>query len=143
MLEYAPGKTVVVVDALSRAYLPNRSLEIPEIEMKYHMHSIMRQLPMSKTKLMEYKEAIGKDEALQAVCKYVKEGWPDALKDVCKIAKPYYSVKDQLTMIDELIFMLDRLMFPPLYKKKHWTVSIMDIREMKHNAHDGDELLIS
>ena len=35
-------------------------------------------------------EAIGNDEALQAVCKYVKEGWPDALTDVCKIAKPYY-----------------------------------------------------
>ena len=33
-VEYAPGKTVVVADALSRACLPENSSEISEMEMK-------------------------------------------------------------------------------------------------------------
>ena len=55
-LEYAPGKTMVVSDALSRAYINNSRTEFEENDLIYHVHLIVRNLPISKRRIKELQE---------------------------------------------------------------------------------------
>ena len=52
-LEYAPGKTMVVSDALSRAHLniSNSSPELEKSDVINHIHSIIESLPISTARL--------------------------------------------------------------------------------------------
>ena len=81
-IEYAPGKTVVVADTLSRAFLPNNSPAITEDEMKCHIHVVMQHLPMSPKKMMQYQQETKNDEVLNII----REGWPLSKKDVIVVA---------------------------------------------------------
>ena len=51
-LEYAPGKTMVVSDALSRAYINDNTTEIPEAQLIHQVISTFQLLPISK--LLKY-----------------------------------------------------------------------------------------
>ena len=46
--EYAPGKTMLVADALSRAQLPDSNQEVQEDEIVYQIHHVMDKLPISE-----------------------------------------------------------------------------------------------
>ena len=53
VLEYSPGKTMVVSDALSRAYLHSQTTEIPEHDLIHHVSSTFMLLPISQTCLAQ------------------------------------------------------------------------------------------
>ena len=55
LFEYAPGKTMVAADALSRAHLLNCKPEIDTSDMTHHVHSIISQLPVSEARLTQFK----------------------------------------------------------------------------------------
>ena len=117
-IEYAPGKTVVVADTLSRAFLPNNSPEITEDEMKCHIHVVMQHLPMSPKKMMQYQQETKNDEVLNIVSGYIREGWPLSKKEVTLAAQPYYSERDHITTVNGLIFKSDRLIVPSTLRKE-------------------------
>ena len=96
-IEHAPGKTVVVADTLSRAYLPDHVPEVTEEEMKCHIHVLMQHLPMTSKKLLQYQQETKNDEALKVVIDYVRNGWPASKKNISSAALTYYSIRDQIT----------------------------------------------
>ena len=58
-LEYAPGKTMVVSDALSRAYLESHSSpERKESELIHHVHSVIDSLPISTARLTRFRRRL-------------------------------------------------------------------------------------
>ena len=69
-MEYAPGKTIVAADALSRAYLANDEPEISEEEMKCHVHMVLQHIPMSEQKMAQYVQETKTDEGLLKVIGY-------------------------------------------------------------------------
>ena len=74
--EYAPGKTMVVADALSRARLLNCKPETDTLDMTHHMHSIISQLPVREARLAQFQHEKAKDSDLQKLKSYTINGWP-------------------------------------------------------------------
>ena len=98
-LEYIPGKQMNVADALSRNYLkevPNQ--EITDSEMDYVIHAVISDLPISQERLNQFKEETEKDETLQLLSEYIKNGWPSHKGSVHPEVKPYYNVRDEITL---------------------------------------------
>ena len=55
-LELSPGKTMVVSDALRRAYLNDNTSEIPETQLIHQVTSIFQILPISKSRLVQMQQ---------------------------------------------------------------------------------------
>ena len=80
VLEYSPGKYMVVADALSRASLPNTGTEISNDDMNCYVHSIVTNLPISKKKMEQFQATTSLDESLQTLKMYTEKGWPEKSK---------------------------------------------------------------
>ena len=67
-LEYSPGKTMVVSDALSRAYVESHSSpELEESDIIHHVHSVIDSLPISTARLTQLQKETASDSILQQV----------------------------------------------------------------------------
>ena len=130
-IEHAPGKTVVVADTLSRAYLPDQMPDVTEEEMEFHIHVVMQHLPMTSKQLLQYQHETKNDEALKVVIDYVRNGWPASKKGISSAALTYYSIRDQITVVNELVLKCDRLIVPSTLQKG----AIQGI----HNGHQGTD----
>ena len=75
---HIPGKDLKDADALSRAPWtgPVASDKIMEEEICYHVQTVMDNAPASKDRLETIVKETQKDEILQGVSKYIREGWP-------------------------------------------------------------------
>ncbi|PFX21905.1 Retrovirus-related Pol polyprotein from transposon 17.6 [Stylophora pistillata] len=75
-LEYKPGKELVLPDMLSRAPLPETTSGSMEEEIALHVHLLTSNLPVSKPKLEEIKEATANDPSMKELNEMIKFGWP-------------------------------------------------------------------
>ena len=73
-LEYAPGKTMVVSDALSRAYINDNTTEIPEAQLIHQVISTFQLLPISKSRLVQLQQETSLDPVLQQLINYTLHG---------------------------------------------------------------------
>ena len=65
-VQYTPGTDIPVADTLSRAYLTKeQDPEIAEQDKNINVHSTLHSLPVSDTKLEEFKNETAKDQTLQ------------------------------------------------------------------------------
>ena len=74
-LEYAPGKTMLVSDSLSRSYLNDIKPEFDKNTLIRHIHFILLNLPISQFQLDQFRLETQKDKILQ-IC-YTINGWPE------------------------------------------------------------------
>ena len=63
-LEYAPGKTMLVSDALSWSYLNDIKPEFDEDTLIRHVHFILLNLPISQSRLDQSRFETQKDQIL-------------------------------------------------------------------------------
>lgn len=51
--KYTPGKEMVLVDTLSRAFVPEKELDASHIEneVEYYAHSVLHRMPVSTSKM--------------------------------------------------------------------------------------------
>ena len=82
-------------------------------------------------KLLQYQQETKNDEAFKVVIDYVRNGWPASKKDISSAALTYYSIRDQITIVNELVFKYDRLIVPSTLQKG----AIQRI----HNGHQGTD----
>ena len=112
-------------DTLSRAYLRHTTRSNAEAETEtIHM---MDDLPISAPSRDIILRTMQEDESLQVVKQYVSDGWPDNKSQIKPEAHPYYSVRDELTVEDRLLFRGTRIVIPKKARSR--------IREKLHNAH--------
>ena len=64
-LEHKPGRELVLPDMLSRAPLPEIAHDNSEQEIALHVHLVASSLPVSKSKLEEFREATANDQLLR------------------------------------------------------------------------------
>ena len=64
-LKYSPGKTMLVLDALSWAYIKNSKPEFDENSLIHYVHFVISNLPTSNKRLEQFKEETQKDPILQ------------------------------------------------------------------------------
>ena len=126
-VEFTPGSQIPVTDALSRAYLTQPAKpEVPEQEIRCHVHSIIKGLPVSATKLDEIKRETAKDKSLQALKCYIQEGWQDDKRTIPDEVKPYLSHQEEIWETDGIMLRGNRIIVPTSMRK-----------EMKCPIHEG------
>lgn len=90
---------------------------------------MVKALPMSDRKIQEIRQET--DQTLQVVKSLILKGWPDDKGDLPVQATPYYSLRDELTVQDGLIFKGERLVIPATLRK--------EMKNKIHSSHMGIE----
>ena len=75
--EYAPGKTLVIADALSHSPVKDRNNNNTEMIIACHVNAVTHGGPISQHKLDMIRSATQRDEQLQSVRKLIKDAWPE------------------------------------------------------------------
>ena len=96
---YKPGKQVVLADALSRLN-PEDEEEIPELNVR--IHDI---IDISPTKVEELQKCTADDLVLQLLQQQIIFGWQRSIKMLNVQLRPYWSMRDNLSIHDGLITM--------------------------------------
>ena len=111
-MKYVCGKYMYLADTLSRAYLPEDDDSALEEEFEYVVHSVVKNLPITTSKLDEFKEATSNDSTLQAVISYCQNGWPRSQRNVPVDARKYWHIRDTLYCHDGVVFNNYRIVVP-------------------------------
>ncbi|CAB4040233.1 Transposon Ty3-G Gag-Pol poly [Paramuricea clavata] len=126
-VEFTPGSEIPVAGTLSRAYLNHQvKPEVPEQEIRCHVHSIVKSLPVSMSKLDELKRETAKDENLQKLKLFIREGWSNDKKTVPDAVKPYLTHLDEISEAEDIMLRGSRIIVPTSVR-----------REMKSRIHEG------
>ena len=127
-VEFTPGSEIPVADTLSRAYLNHQvKPEVREQEIRCHVHSIIKSLPVSMSKLDELKRETAKDENLQKLKLFIREGWPNDKKTVPDAVKPYLTHLYEISEAEGIMLRGSRIIVPTSMR-----------REMKSRIHEGN-----
>ena len=96
MLEYTPGKLLVVADTLSRSFSSKQVASTTDREVHIDVCAVKSSLPVSERKWAELAEETENDRELQHVIHSMADG-----SDICP--KPYVTFIDELTIVDGVI----------------------------------------
>ena len=127
-VEYIPGKDQHTADTLSRSPSENESDSELTCEVESFVNFVVSNLPASQSRLEQIKTALNEDPISCALMSYVENGWPEkhCLSDAMK---PYWSVRDDLTIHEGLLLKGTRLYIPTSLR--------LDILEKIHEGHLG------
>ncbi|GBN22426.1 Transposon Ty3-G Gag-Pol polyprotein [Araneus ventricosus] len=130
-VQYVPGNQMYLADTLSRAFKSDNQIK-DDPEMSNMVHSITKYLPMSKSRLTQFKHGTDQDKELQTVIKFVKEGWPKvATKNWSRELKQYYKSQSDLHTNEGLLFINDKIVVPNSLRQQMLTLI--------HEGHFGME----
>ena len=87
-----------ISDAMSRAYLPHQTSDINDIEMRDNLNMIS----VSPSKYKEIQDLTQSE--LPILYTVIKDGWSETRKDTPFEVCQYWDSKDQLTILDGIIY---------------------------------------
>lgn len=86
---------------------------------------------MGDQQLVRIRNATQKDSKLIELIRFIRHGWPEDDRQLPESMKPYWSIRDDLTVSDDIILKSNRI-FVPLELRR-------DILERLHANHQGME----
>ena len=110
--KFVPGKDIPVADTLSRAFINDSSPEIPEHEFNCFVHVINDHDTISNLKLSQFTVETSKDPVLKKLKDHVLNGCPNYRKQVDSAVRPYYNVRDEITLYQDVLLKGDRIIVP-------------------------------
>ncbi|XP_054874059.1 uncharacterized protein K02A2.6-like [Amphiprion ocellaris] len=111
--EYAPGKTLLVADTLSRSPLTSScSVSETDSEVTHYVDSVVSTIPASTSKMDEIRQATAQDTEMQSVKQLIKNGWPDHSQSVPADARAYFQTRAELSEYSGLISKGSRIVVP-------------------------------
>ena len=130
---YAPGKDLVVADALSRSPLSHASQkdDFPEVrqDIEAHVDFVRSTWPATDKRLAEIAAETSRDRVLSAAVHYTVAGWPAYQSDVGPELQELYSVRNELSVHNGLLIKASRIVIP--------TSMRADILDRIHAGHLG------
>ncbi|XP_062619835.1 uncharacterized protein K02A2.6-like [Saccostrea cucullata] len=117
-----------LADTLSRAYLRNNDQTGTLEEEAIHQ---ARFLPVIKDRLHELRQETQEDKTLVELIKVILSGWPEISACVSAPLQPYFSIRDELTFQDGIVFKGERILIPETMR--------MDMLHRIHSSHIGVE----
>ncbi|KAL8580396.1 hypothetical protein ACOMHN_020873 [Nucella lapillus] len=126
---HVPGKDMVIADTLSQSPLSASENNVLQEDVKAFVQEIVSSWPVSDAKLNQIKGETKKDVNLAMTYEYVVSGWPEHKEDVKLAARNFFSVKNELSVCDELVLRGDRIVIPFTMQK--------EILERIHDGHLG------
>jgi hypothetical protein len=116
---FKPGKTHYLPDYLSRTYLPAEIEDtiamIAESEMIAQVENETRkelQLICSEATRKLLNSAAAADPTYQSLKRIIQDGWPENVENVPTDIVPYFTYRDELSTVDDLIFKGNRIVVP-------------------------------
>ena len=133
-IHHVPGKLLYTADTLSRAPLPISNDDTTESdEVEQFVASLTTSLPASNGRLQVY--ATAQDSDPRPVCTQVKgycrKGWPERKQAVVPDIRPYWKVRESLTIAGNLLMFNHRIVVPPSLRNE-------TLRKI-HTGHQGIE----
>ena len=130
-VQHVPGKDLIVPDALSRSPLAGTEASSATLssEATAYVDAVQASWPASQAKLQEFRKATDEDEELQAVRRFVTDGWPRRASAVPASLMPFYKVQGDLSTCDGLVTYQDRIVIP-----KSQTRAVLN---RLHESHQG------
>lgn len=123
-LEYAPGKTIVLADYLSRYMIKSSENE----EDKSVTESILT-INVSDERKSEMQNETDNDETLRIIKEYCQNGWPNNKNKCSPNTKYYYKLRNEILLDDGILFYRERVIIPSAMRKM--------ILDMLHQPHFG------
>ncbi|KAL5264194.1 hypothetical protein ACHWQZ_G005321 [Mnemiopsis leidyi] len=114
-LKFIPGKLLNIPDTLSRAFVsrpPSESDVSLHEEAELMVHSFIANLNCTDEFKHKLRVETRDDPVLRYVKQYVKDGWPNSIKDVIEPAKSYHSLRDNLFDVDDILLFGTRIIIP-------------------------------
>jgi len=111
---HAPGKTIPAADALSRAPLPGSEPVDPSLEESAEAFVQAAVLSLSPAfPLAELARAQADDPVCRQIMHFVTSGdWPDSIDRLPTSLRPYWDVRGELTVADNVLLRGHRLVIP-------------------------------
>ncbi len=106
------GKELFVADALSRAYLSSFDPQLTDDLLK-----VMTVQVLSSHRIDELRAAVQKDVTCQQLSDMIRNGWPATSKELPYSLPPFFSMRDELTIQDDLLLRGERFIIPPVLQK--------------------------
>nr|XP_033936287.1 uncharacterized protein K02A2.6-like [Pseudochaenichthys georgianus] len=126
--EYAPGKTLVVADTLSRSPQEDKELS-RDTDVECYVAAVMSSIPASPKKIDSIRAETAADEQLQEVIRYIQEGWPEHRAHINTCVREYFPVRNELSMHDGVVTRGSRIVIPGRLRS--------EILERIHEGHQG------
>ena len=128
-VSYLPGKEMYVADTLSRAYIKDPVTDDPDIT--FVVHTVVKHLPMTPERKAEFQSATKTDACLANLAKLYQSGWPKFKSQVPQNVKYYWNLKDDISEIEGLLFLNERLIVPESLRTQ--------MLHLIHEGHSGIE----
>lgn len=125
-LQYKPGKLLFIADTLSRATTASGNDDDLCEDVMIHINTLYENIEATPEMLKKIKEETEKDTILTTVCQYYKNGWLNNKNQVAGIVKAYWSVHNELHVVNGILFRNDRVVIPAALRK-----------EMLRRIHEG------
>ena len=115
---YQNGPTMHISDALSR--LPTHSTQVGnKSEIKGLKVTISEVSPvMTNVSLDQFKEHTSKDLVMRQLQTYILQGWPNKQTDCIEQLRSYHTCKEEMSVVDGLVFKGQRLVVPTSLREK-------------------------
>ncbi|KAF2895686.1 hypothetical protein ILUMI_10466 [Ignelater luminosus] len=129
---YKPGKELFIAHALSRAFVDEpveKEFYTLNEEVICQVNALIENLPIADRSLDKIKNETCKDTELIELKKYITAGWPDNKNKLNQIINPYWIYKEELHIIDDIVFKNTSVVVPKLLRK-----SLINIL---HESHVG------
>ena len=127
-VRYQQGTRMHIADTLSRAFLP--TTDHPS-GAEFENVNMAKFLPISSEKLEDIQRRTDEDESLQMLKQTIIQGWPKERKNLPIQITPYFSMRDELTVQDGLIFRGQRIVIPLRLRR--------EMKKKIHSSHLGTE----
>ena len=133
IVEYVPGKLLVIADALSRKQLEVRESQKDDIELSddvaAYVDAIERGWPATKDRLTEIRLETMRDPTMKVIASFIENGWPRHERSVPHSVRDYFRERSSLSISDGLIIYNLQIVVPPNMRA--------DILQHLHETHQG------
>ncbi|KAK7938626.1 hypothetical protein WMY93_001952 [Mugilogobius chulae] len=129
-ITHKPGKEIPVADTLSRKSIAYHDNSLRE-GMDAQIHTLIRNLAVSDTKLQEIKTATALDTQLTILKQVTKSGWPDMRRHCPPLTQEYWNHRDEISEAEGIMFKGEKILVPQSLRQ--------DMLDRIHAGHMGVE----
>ena len=143
-VKWKPGKEQIIADLLSRHTRNCKQTEEPsarEHVFQLQQHTLqcrqfetidlVKDCPMSKALYGTIKKETERDKLLHKLSEVIKNGWPKDITKVPESVRKWWTFRDELTILDDVVYKGPRVVIPNSMRK--------DMLKRLHVSHQGTE----
>ena len=123
-IEYKPGEEMVLPDTFSRLSQADHG-EIRGLKVRIH-----NLVDISCSRLAQLKHETENDSVLQKLLVVFNNGWPSTIKSLDEELRPYWAIRDDISVIDGLMMAGSRIIIPEKSRQR--------VLASIHEGHQGE-----